>query len=177
MANTHILISTTTLSSTNSIIGFSSIPQIYTDLLILGSVKTSRTGANDFIKGYFNTDQTDANYSGYLNYGGNTGTATGVTFAGAGAPRYFGDVPADQSGDALSFSATKIYIPDYTSNQTKCWVAESAELAASTTQLITMSIGRWSGTAPITDINFVCGVTGPWKANSTFSLYGIKGSN
>jgi len=179
MANTLKLIKTHTVGSGGeSIITFNNIPQTYTDLMILGSVKTSRNGANDFIKGYFNSDTTDGNYSGFLNYN-TTGAISGVSFAGASAPRYFGDVPGNSAGVASMFSQTRIWINGYSDSNTKSYGSESGQNSAvsGTTQLLTYSQGRWAGTSAITSISFTCGVTGPWVEFSTMSLYGIQGSN
>jgi hypothetical protein len=179
MANTLKLIKTHTVASGGeSIITFNNIPQTFTDLMILGSVKTSRNAMNDFIKGYFNSDTTDGNYTGFLNYNG-SGTIPGLTFAGASAPRYFGDVPGNSANTTTMFSQTRIWINGYTDNNTKSYGSESGQNSAvsATTQLQTYAQGRWSGTAPITSISFTCGVTGPWVEFSTMSLYGIQGSN
>jgi hypothetical protein len=179
MANTLKLIKTHTVGSGGeSIITFNNIPQTYTDLMILGSVKTSRNGANDFIKGYFNSDTTDGNYSGFLNYN-TTGAISGVSFAGASAPRYFGDVPGNSAGVASMFSQTRIWINGYSDSNTKSYGSESGQNSAvsGTTQLLTYAQGRWAGTSAITSISFTCGVTGPWVEFSTMSLYGIQGSN
>ena len=179
MANTLKLIKTYTVGSGGeSIITFNNIPQTFTDLMILGSVKTSRNAANDFIKGYFNSDTTDGNYTGFLNYN-TTGAISGVSFAGASAPRYFGDVPGNSVGVASMFSQTRIWINGYSDSNTKSYGSESGQNSAvsGTTQLLTYSQGRWAGTSAITSISFTCGVTGPWVEFSTMSLYGIQGSN
>jgi hypothetical protein len=179
MANTLKLIKTHTVGSGGeSIITFNNIPQTFTDLMILGSVKTSRNAANDFIKGYFNSDTTDGNYAGFLNYN-TTGAISGVSFAGASAPRYFGDVPGNSVGVATMFSQTRIWINGYSDSNTKSYGSESGQNSAvsGTTQLLTYSQGRWAGTSAITSISFTCGVTGPWVEFSTMSLYGIQGSN
>lgn len=178
MANTFTLIGTVTVGAGGaSVIAFNTIPSTYTDLQIFGSVKSSRNANNDFVKGYFNADTTDANYDGYLNY--NTSTAgTGSTFSAAGAPRYFGECNGNPASNSQSFSALSIFIPNYRGSTTKAYTAESGQLSnTGTTQLISYGTGRWSGTAAITDLTFLPGVTGPWLQYSTMSLYGIKGSN
>jgi hypothetical protein len=181
MATTLTLIGTTTIGAGgSSSIGFSSIPATYTDLMIVGAIKTNRTTSNDFIKGYFNTDQTDNNYTGYLAYGSATGTASGVTYAGATAPRYFGECAGDNSSVTNNFSSTYIYIQDYgTAGITKCWIGEGGQSAwgGTNAQIISNSIGRWSGTAAINAVTFVPGVQTLWLQHSTLSLYGVKGSN
>ena len=178
MAETFTLIETYTVPSGGiSTITFSNIPQTYTDLMILGSLKTSRNADNDFIKGYFNSDQTDSNYAGFIAYNGG-GTIAGGTFSALGAPRYFGDVPANAGANNSNwFSSTRIWIHGYTDSYVKSYGSECGQNSNNTAQLCTYACGRWNGTAAITSISFVCGVTGPWKEFSTLSLYGIKGSN
>lgn len=178
MAETFYLIETYTVPNGGiNTITFSNIPQTYTDLMILGSLKTSRNADNDFIKGYFNADTTDGNYAGFLNYNG-SGTIAGSTFSGAGAPRYFGDVPANAGANTANwFSSTRIWIHGYTDSYVKSYGSESGQNSNNTAQLLTYASGRWNGTAPITSVSFTCGVTGPWLQHSTLSLYGIKGSN
>ena len=179
MAETFTLISTYTVPASQTIctITFTAIPQTYTDLMLLGSLKTSRDANNDFIKGYFNADTTDGNYTGYLNYNGASNNIAGGTFASLGAPRYFGDVPANNANATNWFSGTRVWIHGYTDSYAKSYGAEGCQGNNGATQLLTYANGRWSGTAPITDISFTCGVTGPWREFSTISLYGIKGSN
>lgn len=181
MANTFTLIGTTTIGAGgSSSIGFSSIPATYTDLMIVGAIKTNRANPNDFIKGYFNTDQTDGNYAGYLSYGSATGSPTSLTFAGASAPRYFGECCGDTGAVTNNFSSTYIYIQDYaTVGITKCYVSEGGQNAwgGTNNQIISTAIGRWSGTAAINAVTFVPGVQTLWLQHSTLSLYGIKGSN
>lgn len=180
MANTFTLISTYTVPASPSIstITFTVIPQTYTDLMLMGSLKTSRLADNDFIKGYFNADTTDGNYAGFLCYNGGSNNIAGGTFAALGAPRYFGDVPASGSSNNTNwFSGTRIWIHGYTDSYVKSYGAEGVQPSNNSAQLLTYGSGRWNGTAPITDISFTCGVTGPWKEFSTISLYGIKGSN
>lgn len=181
MANTFTLIGTTTIGAGgSSSIGFSSIPATYTDLMIVGAIKTNRNASNDFIKGYFNTDQTDGNYSGYLAYGSATGAPAAGTFAALGAPRYFGECAGDTNAVTNNFSSTYIYIQDYaTAGITKCYVAEGGQNAwgGSNAQIVSTAIGRWTGTAAINAVTFVPGVQTLWLQYSTLSLYGIKGSN
>ena len=181
MANTITLIKTTTVGAGGiSSISFGSIPATYTDLMIVGAVKTNRNATNDFIKGYFNTDQTDGNYSGYLAYGSATGTATGVTFAGASAPRYFNECSGDTANVTNNFSSTYIYIQDYaTAGITKSYSTEGGHSAhgGTNSQIVSFGIGRWSGTDAINAVTFVPGVQTLWLQHSTLSLYGVKGSN
>lgn len=177
MAETFTLIETYTVPSGGiNTITFSNIPQTYTDLMILASVKTSRNADNDFIKGYFNADTTDGNYAGFLNYNGG-GNIAGGSFSALGAPRYFGDVPANGTNSTNHFSSTRIWIHGYTDSYVKPYGAESGQGGNSANQLLTYANGRWNGTAAITSVSFTAGVTGPWLQHSTMSLYGIKGSN
>lgn len=178
MAKTYDSIALATIPSGGaSSIGFTAIPQTYTDLLIIGSLKTTKTATNDYILGYFNSDTTDGNYSCYFTY---TSGASGFTATSAATPsRYFGEIPGNASSVTNQFSATRIYIPDYTSSRTKSYGAETGQLnnSVGASQYTVATTGRWSGTTGITAITFTSGDSANFMEFSTLTLYGILGSN
>jgi hypothetical protein len=61
MATTYEKIASTTLASATTTITFSSIPSTYTDLRLVITFKTTSDG--DSIRGYFNSDTGNGNYS------------------------------------------------------------------------------------------------------------------
>ena len=127
MANTFSLLEAQTLSSNQSTVTLGAggtIPSTYTDLRVIITARTDRAANNDFIKGYFNTDTTDANYVGALAWGGGSGGGNYATFAGAGAPRYLGDCTAN-SAPTYMFSNNEIYIPNYTSSVAKAYYGDA----------------------------------------------------
>ncbi len=159
------LISTQTLSTAQASIEFTSIPQTFTDLVVLISGRAD--GSNGTINCYFNTDTTSANYSVRRLIGDGT-NATSGSFTGA----FFAYVNLSTT-TTNSFSNSSIYIPNYTSSTAKSISGESVWENNATYAEQTLNAGLWSGTAAITRILINLQVSPNFVAGSTFSLYGI----
>jgi len=149
-----------------STITFSSIPQTYTDLLILESTRDSTGG------GATNTVTFNGSGSGYTNR---------ELFANGGSPSsttnsvaYF-DLSVGATATANIFSSGSLYIPNYTSSNYKSFSGEGSAENNSTTAYLTIDANLWSNTAAITSITITCG-QGNFVQYSSFYLYGIKNS-
>lgn len=175
MANTFTLINKSTVTSAGtSAITFSSIPSTYTDLWIIASLRTDRSGAvNDFVKIAFNGDTTSSNYAGRFFYGDGTNVGA-YTHSSASAPRHIGDISA-AGATSSTFSVTRVRVPDYTSTtRNKVYSADSTSENNATNAIFTMDAGKWLSNSAITSVSISPGVGSNFVEHSTFYLYGIS---
>lgn len=161
MPVTYNSISSSVLSSTASTFTFSSIPQTYTDLVLIitGKDTTALNGFNI----QFNGD-TATNYSRIL-VGGNASAGVSSLVANDNA------IGAGLAG--TSTSANIINIFNYSSTTVRKSVL--ARCASVTSNLVRLVGGAWRSTAAITSITITAS-TANYAAGTTFSLYGIKGA-
>jgi hypothetical protein len=172
MANTYTLIQSVTVGSGGAAsIEFGSIPQTYTDLKIVHSLRTTRASSAGTLRLYLNGLST--NGSARVLYGETTGTGSLTsTFVHAG---YMNDANLTAS----AFSSGEIYIPNYAGSTNKSFSSDSVtESNASTYQSGVQALvaGLWSSTAAITAITLILQDGGSLVQYSSASLYGIKNS-
>lgn len=158
------LIQTVTLTSTQSTIVLSSIPQTFTDLMILTSLRTTGTGVavNDIGLTSNASDswrRLEGNGSTMYSDNGTAYTQGGATTTSVSAANTFGNSMA--------------YIPNYTSTQVKTVLADGVteNTVATAHQRITISL--INSTSPITSLTIGSGAGNDYVAGSTISLYGI----
>jgi hypothetical protein len=160
------LIATTTVDSPSGAasIAFSSIPQTYTDLKIVLSVRsTSAATALD------------------VGFNGSTASFTNKYLQGSGSAvssgslaRYAGLVTGtDQT--AIVFANCEIYIPNYSGSTNKSFSGDAVQENNATSSYASIVANLWSNTAAITQITFT-NATGNLAQYSSASLYGIKNS-
>ena len=167
---TMTLIETKTLGTAAASIEFTSIPQTFTDLVLLISTRNDNT--NFTLNVYFNTDTTGANYS-VRRLTGNGTSAGSETFTGA-----FFAYGNSSAATANTFGSSALYIPNYTSSSTKSVSSDSVQENNATLAEQYLSAGLWTGTAAINRILIQPAVAPNFVAGSTNSLYGIlKGSS
>lgn len=175
---TYTFIAKTILATTPNVVTFSSIPSTYSDLLILSSTRSTRTGTSftgDTIT--FNAAQTDVGYSGRMMVGyGNTAYQSGGM---PGSP-YIGSYIAYSltAGHTSNvYSNNWLYLFDYNNNERKQFLAESHAQVASTNSICVSQAGTWDSTAAITSISIYCnGNFGghSYASGSSFYLFGVK---
>ena len=158
--STYTPIATQTLGSAAASVTFSSIPQGYTDLVVVCNSKNN-TGSNYYLIAEFNSD-TGANYS---------------------STRLQGDGSAAASTRYTSASDAKIgytYTTDFTlgifqiqnySNSTTYKTCLSRSNNAS--EIVMAIVSTWRNTNAITSINLRMEASAQIVAGSTFSIYGI----
>lgn len=173
---TMTLVSTVTVGAGGAnIVGFESIPQKATDLLILASVRA--TASNSGLVFWFNA-YTGSGYSSRYLQGRDGFVNSGTNLGGTGQAG-FGAVPIS-SFTASTFSNSMLYIPNYAGTTTKSFSSDTVtENNANVTNLI-IDAGLSTGTAAISSISFAINGSGSnleLAQHSTFSLYTItKGS-
>jgi hypothetical protein len=171
MANTFKKIQTVTVGSGgSSTIAFTSIPQTYTDLKVVLSVRSDRnSGTQSDFQLRFNS--ASANYSRKTVQGSGS-AATSIS----GSAESFGSIgTATQDTDTASvFGSSEVYIPNYTSANFKSYSADTVRENNATSGYQGLVAGLWSDTAAITSITFyVESNTQSFKQYSTATLYGV----
>tara|TARA_R110000868_G_C10429925_1_gene724219 strand:- start:50 stop:550 length:501 start_codon:yes stop_codon:yes gene_type:complete len=164
MAGTYEIISTQTLGSAVSSVTFGSIPQTYTDLVLIANSSTTSIGSSEINKMTFNAD-TATNYSTTTLAGDGSSAAsyrgTSVAYIRAGRNTANGD---------SYFVPNKIQIMNYANATTyKTALAQGPEASA----YLEVDVGLWRSTSAITSVTLTAGLNN-YKVGSTFSLYGIK---
>jgi len=164
MANTFKKIQTVTVGSGGaSTIEFTSIPQTYTDLKLVLSVRNSVDSADGIIE--FNGSTTSASSKMVVGDGSNVASYTDTA-------NYF--AVSRSSYTASVFGNVEIYIPNYTSANYKSLSIDSAPENNATATSLRITAGLWSNTAAITSIKLTPGGSTPtWVQYSTATLYGI----
>jgi hypothetical protein len=171
MANpTLFQLATTTVGSGGvASVTFSNIPQVYTDLLIKISGRSTRAAQivdNLLI-------QVNGSASGFT-YKNLSGTGSGIGTASYSSGYLSLAVPAS-GATANTFSNIETYIPNYTSASYKVFSTDgTGENNASNSQMDLNAL-LWSNTAAITSITAILSDTGSnFVQYSTFTLYGVR---
>ena len=152
-------------------IDFTSIPQTYTDLVLVLSGRTTKTTSDGALV-QINGDTSSANYTYRWLYGDGSAAQSGTgTLAGFLAFRVNGS-----STTANTFGNGQMYIPNYTSSIAKIASMDAVDENNATAAFSFINAGSWSGTAAITSIKILN--SGYNLAQySTAYLYGLlKGS-
>lgn len=163
------LISTVTVGSAGAAsITFSSIPQTFTDLLVIHSIRKSDTSGS-IIRLDLNGSSSNFTYRSLLGDGSTAASFSGST--GIAGYANFSNYTAN------TFSSSSTYLPNYTGSTNKSFSVDTvmeSNVSSGPNQLILA--GLWSNTAAITTLSLTA-ASGNWVENSTASLYGIlKGS-
>jgi len=170
MANTYNAIATVTVGAGGaSNIEFTSIPNLYTDLQILCSLKTSRTSAFDNFEMILNGNTSIIYSVRRLNGNGSTASSTSET---DNKFDIVSGINGAYSSDA--FSNVSVYLPNYASGNNKTASFDDVAEYNNTQGEITMMAGLFSNTSAITSIKLQSGFN--FVQYSTATLYGIKNS-
>lgn len=159
--NTYVALATQTLGSAAASVTFSSIPQGYTDLVVVAQVKGA-TATGDLVY-RFNGD-TGSNYSRTALYG--TGSAAGS--ARSSSTTYISDYYGYPTTAA---NATDIiHLMNYSNTTTNKTVLARNNGPDGTEAIV----GLWRSTAAITSIEFfITSSASNIATGSTFTIYGI----
>jgi len=163
---TYDCIATNTITTASPAVTFSSIPQTFTDLVLVLSIRANSTPTSFGTGIRFNSD-TGSNYSRIFFYGSG---ATGSGGAEANQTRIFysaGTNVADQ------FNLIRLNIMNYSNSTTyKKVIARNDDLA----DVTSMSVGLWRNLNAITSLTvtpYDDNATG-FAVGTTLILYGIK---
>jgi hypothetical protein len=162
------LIGTTTVGSGGAAsIVFSGIPQTFTDLHFVASIRSNAGFTSDEFYLQFNGLTTNLSYRTLIGVT-NSGTASSNT---SSAGYFNGD-----SATASVFGNLGIYIPNYTSSNYKSFSSNTINETNGTTTRPSLVAGLWSNTAAITSCTIVSTGASTILQYSSASLYGIKNS-
>ena len=167
MANTYNLIASSTVGAGGaSAIDFTSIPQTYTDLVVVCSTRytTGSNGGDIQIK--LNTLTTNFTYR-FL-YG------TGSAAASSNGVDPLVGVNQGSTDTASVFGNTSIYIPNYASSNNKSISSDSVTENNATAAYMGLVATLWSNTAAITSVTLFNPTPRTFAQYSTAYLYGIK---
>jgi hypothetical protein len=163
------------LGSNQTSVTFSSIAGTFTDLVIIASARTDRSGqVDDQLQMRFNGVT-----SGYSERGlfGNGSSPTSFSNSSQTSIR---DIIWTTAANATSntFGNGAVYIPNYASSNPKSVSSDSVTENNATAASQAIMAGLWSGTDPINSITLSPLNGTNILANSSFALYGItKGSD
>jgi len=168
------LIETKTLGAAAASIEFTSIPQTFTDLLLVVSRRSNLADeANEDLSLTFNSST--SGYSWRVLYGNGT---SGLSFNSASNTRIWAGGGGSNQMTANTFASSQIYVPNYTLAAHKSVSCESVSETNATFAFATLTAGLWADTAAITSLSISGNPTSSFLANTTASLYGIlKGSD
>jgi hypothetical protein len=172
------LIETKTLVSAAASIEFTSIPQTFTDLLLVANLKSGRNDGSmeDTCLIRLNGSSTSGQYNSRLLYGRGDITESFSNTTSAGFT-YF-QINANKSGNEGIFGSGQIYLPNYTSAVSKSVSYEAVTEQNATISFQVLGAGLFTPTAAITSISFhPSSSPNTLMQYSSVSLYGItKGS-
>jgi hypothetical protein len=161
MASTYEPIATNTLGSSTATVTFSSIPNTYTDLLLIESPIFSTASQSLMRVGNGSVD-TGSNYSVTTLRGDGT-SATSTRFSNIDS---IGSAPGTtQSTDAHNIIRNIMNYSNTTTNKT---VIERCN-----GQSVWAIVGLWRSTVAINIITLTS-LNGTYQSGSTFTLYGVK---
>lgn len=167
MAATYEPISTQTLGSNTATVTFSSIPQTYTDLVLIANIKHSygSTGIVRVEGLQFNSD-TGSNYSDTF-LDGDGSTASSYRYSNRTGLAIYGS-QASESGYAIN----AIQIMNYANTTTYKTALNRVGYASSGNTVAIVDL--WRSTSAISTINLSATSSYTFQTGSTFTLYGIK---
>lgn len=168
MAITYEAIATVTVGSGGaSSIDIQNIPNTYSDLLLVLSLRGSTSAWNSH-RLYFNNTNTNLSYRYIL------GDGSGAS-SSSGSNGYIGTIGGSNT-TTNTFTNTAVYVPNYTSSNNKSYSVDNVAENNGTTGYNVLIAGLWSSTSVIDRITVVSDGGANWVQYSTATLYGIKNS-
>jgi hypothetical protein len=163
----YILLERIELNASAASVTFSSIPQTgYTDLKIVGSVRTTNASTYGAVDMIFN-----GSTSGYSSRNIEGGDGTAASFTSTGASSLKAGYVSGGNATANTFGTFEVYIPNYTSSNNKSISIDSAgETNAANGIYMDLWASLWANAAAINSITFSSNNLAQY---STFSLYGL----
>jgi len=170
MANTYTLIASSTVGGGGATtITFASIPQTYTDLLLVHSLRET---TNDTTAKITFNNNTGNDYS-LIRLRGDGSTAS----SGSSTNNVFLEtLCCFSTNTANTFGNTSLYIPNYTSSNKKSVSIDIVTENNATAAFAYLTAGLFNNTAAITEIDIDAPTSATFVQYSTAYLYGIKNS-
>jgi len=165
-------ISGITLSSAQSSVTFSSIPQTYTHLQIrgIGGVTGGTTGTYDMAIFFNGTTSNNGNFSQHRLYGNGSSVSSDYYSGYIVSGRFSFNTDANSG----IFGSTVIDILDYANVNKYKTVRTLTGVDSNGAGIVGLTSGLWQSTSAITSITLNDGFGGAnWHQYSSFALYGI----
>lgn len=166
MPLTYDPIATTTLSTAASTVSFTSIPNTFTDLILIANARANTSGTSTSV--YFTTNITGTNYSTTWLVGYGSSVASGrYSNLGQG---YLGYVPGGSTNSSSRGTLIAHFMNYANTNIFKTTLSRGDVAEAETAAYVNLI----RGTSAISTITLGEGGGNQFVAGSTFTLYGIK---
>jgi hypothetical protein len=166
------LIESKTLATAAASIEFTSIPQTYTDLVVVCSLRNSSAGNQN---GNLTFNSSTSGYSERLLYGNGASVASDNA---SGSLINYADYNPGTGATADTFGNSRTYIPNYTGSNAKSVSSDAVSENNGTTAIQYLNAALWNNSAAITSLRFAPSGGANFVAGSIISLYGIlKGSD
>lgn len=168
MTATYNCIATTTLTTSQSTIEFTSIPGTYTDLVLISAASVSSGGGDIWIRA--NSDSgSNYSYTTLFGYPGTIGGGKDYSLGQGLLTDYYGAPKAD-------FKHVMICnFPNYANtNRYKIMLSRANSGADDSSAGVDMNIALWKSTAAITSLLLRFNSSQTFPSGTTASLYGIK---
>jgi hypothetical protein len=147
-------------------IDFSSIPSTYTDLVLVGSLRSSNS--NNYGDVFFTFNGATTNRTARYLEGSGSAAASGTqTTMGAGSGQ-------GNSATANTFGNFQLYIPNYAGSTNKSSSADGVGENNATQAYATLTANLWSQTTAINQISILPLSTFVFQQYSTAYLYGVS---
>ena len=155
-------IASTTLSSAQADVTFSSIPSGFRDLVLIWNGRMVSSG--DAVRIFVNSD-VNSNYSSVWMTGTGSGNGASSSESTAGFRVGGASVGLTTTGsDTIIFQLMDYSVTDKHKSSLTRYSGANTEVVA--------LAGRWANTAAVTTLR-IAGVVGNFAAGSTFALYGV----
>jgi hypothetical protein len=173
MPNTYVKLQTITTTTAVNAVTFSSIPQTYTDLKLCVSARATSNSANQGF--YFQLSGTGGTFYSQTVLRADGSSAS--TFRGSNSNAVTTNEIPNELNTVGLFSNTEIYIPNYTTSQTKQILIDGVKEnnSASTAIQLYTKAALWTNAGAVTSLAVGTDISAPnYFGGSTFTLYGIK---
>ena len=170
------LIESKTLGTAAASIEFTSIPQTFTDLVLLVSGRTTGGAGECWLR--FNGDSgTNYSWRRLLGTGSAASSDSQASYGGYNTFLYFPTMATRGTYTANTFGSGMIYIPNYAGSTTKSASMDGVSENNATAAQQELIAGLWNSTAAITSILLDI-QTDSYETGTVASLYGVlKGSD
>ena len=156
---------------------FNNIPQTFTDLKLVASVRFTGTGTNPYF-GYLliNPNGSTTGFSETYLYGNGSSPSSGRFTGNGGWLTPYRSIP-NASTTSNTFSNTEIYLPNYNQSNFKQAIIDGVGEFNSSTGANVLQASLWSNSNAITSLSIAgyldTASWGNFAQYSTFSLYGV----
>ena len=152
---------------------FNNIPQGYTDLMIVHSIRSATAGGITWDDLLFQiNDDSSAKYSLTINYG--IPPSGLVATRGSNGTNFQGGWVASSTAASNIFSNATIYFPNYSGGNLKTGIVDTITTSTVSQNVLGFSNILYSSTDPIRKLRFFISTGGNFVQNSTITLYGIN---